>query len=127
MKLKAKKVLIGSAAGAFTTLFLTFGILFGLTAFSDGLTTSTANTVISTITILLAPVAGGFLAGLIGRTNPKKAGLFSGLSASLVILIAWLILTGISSSTLVSGVVIIFIWVLLSRLASGFVRPRVEP
>ncbi len=122
-----QKTILGAAVGAVTTLLLTFGIIFGLTSFSGSLTSSTVNTVISTMTILLAPVAGGFLAGLIGRSNPKKAGLFAGLSASLVILAAWLILTGFNSSTLVSGVVIIFIWVILARLASSFVRPKMQP
>ena len=82
---------------------------------------------ISVITILLAPVAGGFLAGLIGRSNPQKAALFAGLSASFLIFIAWLVLTGFEGSTLLSGLVIVFIWTVLARLASGFVRPKLKP
>lgn len=122
-----KKIFLGAFVGALVTLIMTFGIIFGLTTFSGSLASSTANTVISTITVLMAPVAGGFLAGLIGRSNPKKAGLFAGLSASLVIMVAWLILTDINSSTLLSGVVIIFIWVILARMASSFVRPQLKP
>ena len=130
MKNMDRKIILGATLGAVTTLGLSFGILFGLTAIFGSLTTSSTSKVISafgTISILLPPVAGGFLAGLVGRSNPKKAGLFSGLSASLVILIAWLIMSGFNSSTLITGVVIVFIWVVLARLASGFVPSKLQP
>ena len=126
MKKINKKVILGSLVGALATLLLTFGILFGLITFSDGINVSTANVVISTITVLLAPVTGGFVAGLIGRSNPQHSGTFSGLIASLVIFIAWIVISGLNGSTLLSGVVIVFIWVMLARLAAGFLKPKME-
>ena len=80
--------------------------------------------VISVITILITPIAGGFTAALIGKSNPHRAGSIAGLGASLVILIAWLTIMGISGSTLLSGLVIGFIWVVLARITSGLVKPE---
>jgi hypothetical protein len=127
MKNFGRTMILGAVVGALTILILTFGIIFGMMTFSGSLLTSRASMVIGTITVLLAPVAGGFIAGLVGGSNPKKAGLFAGLGASLVILIAWLALSGFKRSTMLSGVVIIFIWVVLARLASSFVRPQMKP
>jgi hypothetical protein len=122
-----KKIILGGAVGALTILLLTFVIFFGLISFSDGVTASPTNTVISVITILLAPIAGGLLAGLIGRSNPQKAALIAGLSASIIIFVAWLVLTGFAGSTFLSGLVIVFIWTVLARMTSGFVHPKMKP
>ncbi len=118
-----KRVFVGGVVGAVVILVFTIGILWGFGSFSDQWGSSPANMVISVITILVTPIAGGFTAALISKSQPHKAGIIAGLGASLVIFIAWLILMGINGSTLLSGLVIGFIWVGLARIASGFVKP----
>lgn len=51
-----------------------------------------SNALLSLIIMLLSPIAGGFLAGLIAREKPRHAGLLAGLIAGLVVLIAWLVM-----------------------------------
>lgn len=68
----------------------------------------------------MAPIAGGFVAGLIGRTNPPQAGLLAGLGGAFVILFSWLGIAGLSLETTLSGLVIGLLWVFLSRLGAGF-------
>ena len=119
-----KNVILGGIVGAVVILFFTIGILWGFGSFSDQWGSSPANMVTSVITILITPIAGGFAAALIGKSKPHRAGSIAGLGASLVILIAWLTIMGISGSTLLSGLVIGFIWVVLARIASGLVKPE---
>jgi hypothetical protein len=117
-----KRVIVGGIVGAVVILVFSVGILWGFGSFSGQWGSSTANMVISAFTILITPIAGGFTAALIGKSQPHKAGLIAGLGASLVIFIALLIMMGISGSTLLSGLVIGFIWVAMARIASGWVN-----
>lgn len=119
-----KKVIIGGLVGALVTLMFALGILFLLEGLLSELISSISNLAVSFITILLAPVAGGFLAGLIGRSNPLQAGLIAGVAAGIILFAAWVVITGFSIETLLSAVVIIFVWVVMARLASGFARPK---
>lgn len=115
-----KQVLAGGLTGAILTLVFTIGPLLLFNQISGF---SASNLLIGSVLILLAPVAGGFAAGKIGKVNPRRAGSIAGLGASLVVWIAWLVIAGISIQNLISGLVILFIWVVLARLASGFVKP----
>lgn len=119
-----RQVILGGFVGALVTLIFTFSVLLGLNAFSGEVMVSISNSVLGAITILLAPFAGGFLAGLEGRKDPKKAGLISGLSASVVVFVGWLFIAGITAPTILSGIALVFVWVVLARIASTLVRPR---
>ena len=74
--------------------------------------------------MLLAPVAGGFLSGLIGKSNPLQAGLIAGLLAGLVVFIGWIAYAGLQVESILSGIVIVFLWVILARVMAGFAQPR---
>jgi hypothetical protein len=119
-----KKAVVGGLIGAvsillFTlALFLVFSELFQIT-----LLESTSGILISAGIILLAPFAGGFLAGLIGQEDPRRAGLIAGLVASLVVFAAWLVITVLAIETILSGLVIVFVWIVLARLAAGLALP----
>jgi len=115
-----KLVLLGGLSGAFLILFFTIGSFSLFNQFSD---LSISNLVIASVLLLFAPLAGGFVAGKIGKTNPRKAGLIAGSGAGLVVWITWLIVAGVSFQNLLSGMVILVIWVFLARLASGFINP----
>lgn len=83
-----KKVIIGGGIGALVTLVFALGILLFLEGVLTDLLALVGNTVISLTTILLAPIAGGFLAGLISPSKPRQAGLIAGLAAGIFIFIA---------------------------------------
>lgn len=106
--------------GGAVTLVFAFAMLLVLNGLFMDFAAISNNIVVGFITILLAPVAGGFLAGLIGRQEPRKAGLIAGLSASLFVFAAWLLVSGISFQTILTGLAIIFVWVMLSRVGGGF-------
>jgi hypothetical protein len=40
-----------------------------------------------------------------------------------VVFIAWLAMTALTIETILSGLVIVFVWIMLARLASGFALP----
>jgi hypothetical protein len=103
-------------------LVFALGGLLVINGFSLDQITSPSNAFLSLILMLMAPVAGGFLAGLIAQENSRQAGLLAGLMAGLVMLLAWLVMVGILWETLLSGLVLNFVWILLSRLGAGFAQ-----
>jgi hypothetical protein len=121
-----KKVILGGVVGAIVILAFAFSILLIINSFFPGLISGANNLLIGLIPFLLAPVAGGFLAGLIGRQDPLKSGLMAGVIASLIVFIAWLVIAGLSLETILSGLVIVFVWVVLARIAAGFAQPRLK-
>jgi hypothetical protein len=114
-----KKILIGSILGALVIFGISFGLLM---LFSQSL--AAANLAVNLIIFLLAPVAGGFLAGLVGRPNPRQAGTLAGSMASLMILATFLFIFSLSLQTLLTGLVVAFVWVLLARMSAGFSKTR---
>ncbi len=121
-----KKVILGGVGGGLVILAFALSILLIVNSFFPGMVANGDNLLVGMIPLLLAPIAGGFLAGLIGRPNPRQAGLIAGLLASLVIFIGWLVIVGLSVETILSGLVIIFLWVILARLFAGFSQPRLK-
>jgi len=121
-----RKVVLGGIGGGLVILAFALSILLIINSFFPDLIANGSNLLIGMIPLLLAPIAGGFLAGLIGRTNPLHAGLIAGLLASLVVFIGWLVVVGLSVETILSGLVIVFLWVILARLFAGFAQPRMK-
>ena len=117
-----KKVIFGGIAGAAVIIVFTLALTLVFDSFLTELISSTSNVLISLLVVLLAPIAGGFLAGLVGKSNPLQAGLLAGLIAGVFMFIAWLVIVGFSLETVLSGLVILFVWVVLARVASGFAR-----
>ncbi len=120
-----QKPLLGGVIGALVTLAFAFALFLILNdLFSSAFLETFWGIVLSGLSILLAPFAGGFLAGLLSQPAPQKAGLITGLTAGLVVFIAWLVMTGLSIETILSGLAIVFVWVLMARFASGFAVPK---
>ncbi len=117
-----KKVIFGGIAGAAVIIIFMLALTLVFDSFLTKLISSTSNVLISLLVVLLAPIAGGFLAGLVGKSNPFQAGLLAGLIAGVFMFIAWLVIVGFSLETVLSGLVILFVWVVLARVASGFAR-----
>jgi hypothetical protein len=121
-----RRVILGGIGGGLVILAFALSILLIVNGFFPTLVASGDNLLVGMIPLLLAPIAGGFLAGLIGRPNPHQSGLIAGLLASLVIFIGWLVIVGLSVQTILSGLVIVFLWVVLARLFAGFAQPRLK-
>jgi hypothetical protein len=119
-----KKVGLGGVAGALVMLIFAFGSLLVFNGFSLDQIAMASNALLSLIIMLMSPIAGGFLAGLIAQQRPQQAGLLAGLAAGLVVLIAWLLLVGFSWESLLSGLVVSFVWIFLSHLGAGFSTQR---
>ncbi len=121
-----KKLILASLVGAFVILGFAFAILLIINSFFPGIVARGNNFLLSLIPFLLAPAAGGFMAGLMSREKPLQAGLFAGLIAGLIVLIAWLVVVGLSMETVLSGLVILFVWVVIARTFSGFSQPKIN-
>lgn len=118
-----KRVIFGGVVGALVIVAFALGSPLSLNRFSlDSI--SWNNLLLSLVVLLMAPIAGGFLAGWIGDKNPRQAGLLAGFGAGLVLLIAWSVIVGCSLEASLSAVVIGFIWVFLSRVGAGFSSTR---
>jgi hypothetical protein len=118
MKSLHKKTVLGGVVGGLVMLVFALGILL-LSGASLGAVSLAKNLLLSMISLLISPIAGGFLAGLIGKTQAHHAGLISGLIAGLVVFVAWLVIAGFSWQSLISGLVLVLVWVFLSRLGAG--------
>jgi len=115
---------LGGLVGALVILMFSFGLLLVINGFSLDQIALPVNAILSLVIMFVSPVAGGFLAGLIAQEKPHGAGIIAGLMAGLVVVIAWLALMGIFWETLLSGLLLIFVWIFLSRLGAGFSRNR---
>ncbi len=119
-----RKVIWGGIGGGAAILAVGVVVLFAFNGFAPGLLASTGNVLIGLVPLVLAPIAGGFLAGLIAKPDPKRAGLIAGLLAALVLLAGWLVVVGLTLDAVVGGLVVGFIWVILARVFAGFAVPR---
>ena len=115
-----KKVVLGGVIGSLVIFLISIGLLLLFNQILMELAVSTTNLVVGLVIFFLAPVGGGFLAGRIGRPNPLRAGLIAGSIASLMILISFLLIFGFTVETLLSGLVVVFVWVIISRISAGF-------
>ncbi len=118
-----KRVILGGVVGGVVILAFAFSILMLLDGVLPALT-SGSNLWMGWLSMMLAPVAGGFLSGLIGKPNPLKAGLIAGLLAGLIVFIGWVVYAGLSVETILSGIVIVLLWVVLARVMAGYAQPR---
>ncbi len=118
-----KKALLGSAAGGLAMLAFAFGLLLLIGQPLD-IRSLAENLLVTGLVSLLAPIAGGFLAGLIGKGHARQAGLLAGLGASLVVLVFWLANTGLTWEAALSGLALVFVWGALARIGAVLALPR---
>lgn len=121
------RITLASVVGAVVMVTFALGILVLFSDFSMHFVSTLNATLFNLAAVLMAPIAGGFVAGLIGRTNPRQAGLLAGLGGAFVILFSWLAISGLSLETTLSGLVIGLVWVFLSRLGAGFSSAKKSP
>ena len=118
-----KQVILGWAVGSLAMLTFSLGSLF-LSGYPEDSIISQEYVLFNLVIIIMSPFAGGFIAGLIGRSNPRRAGILSGVVGSMVLFILWLVFAGITWQGILSGLVLVFVWVFFARLGGGFASPR---
>jgi hypothetical protein len=119
-----RRVILGGLVGGVVTLLFAFSIVFLLNSYLPELYTSEGSWVLGLLPALLAPMAGGFLAGVIARPKVREAGTIAGGLAGGVILVGWLVLMGGSFAVVLRGAVIALVVFLFARTFSGFARVR---
>ena len=119
-----RKVALGGILGAVLIFVFSFGLLLLFNQKLLTLTASTTNLLVSLIIFLLAPIAGGFFGGMIGKPNPQRAGLIAGTLAGVMLLAGFSFVSGFSFQTLLTGLVVLFVWVVLARTSAGFAKQR---
>ncbi len=119
-----RRVILGGLTGGMVTLLFVFSIAFLFNSFLPGIYTSGENWILGLLPLLLAPMAGGFLAGVIARQDLRKAGTIAGGLAGIVILVGWLFLMSGSFTMVLRGAVIALIVFAFARTFSGFARGR---
>ncbi|MBG0770737.1 MAG: hypothetical protein H0S82_03465 [Anaerolineaceae bacterium] len=119
-----QKVILGGVVGGLVTLIFAISLVFVMNSllpdqFSFGTTGLTG-----LVPVLLAPMAGGFLSGLLAKEQAKQAGWITGGLAGTVILIGWIALMGFNLQTTLRGVVLCMVVAIIARLFSGFAQPK---
>jgi hypothetical protein len=118
-----RKILLGGIVGGALILIFALGPLIGFGILEGG--NIAQDSLLFTLAMMfLAPIAGGFLAGLISRADPHRAGLLAGLVGSMALFILYLVFSGVSWQATVSGLVVVFVWTFLARIGSGFAATR---
>ena len=123
-KSNMRKLILGGVAGGAVTLIFALSLVFVMNSlFPDQFSLSSAG-LTGLAPVLLAPMAGGFLAGLLAKGQAKQAGWIAGGLAGAVILIGWIVLMGFSYQVTLRGVVLCLVISLVARLFSGFAQPK---
>ncbi|MCJ7696008.1 MAG: hypothetical protein MUO40_11385 [Anaerolineaceae bacterium] len=109
-------------------LFIFIGILFTIISTILGyylislIKSSTAVTFLSILIIVISPLAGGFLTGLLVKNRREVAGLISGIGSSIIISIAAILLLGFTNQYLLIEIFLIVSWAFLSRLGATLAK-----
>ena len=117
-----RKVILGGILGAVLIFVFSFGLLLLFNQALLTLAAFTTNFMVSLVIFLLAPLAGGFIGGMIGKVNPHRVGLIAGTLAGVMLLAAFSFVSGFSLQTLSTGLVVLFVWVVLARTSAGFAK-----
>ena len=118
-----RPILLGAIIGATLMLIFALGSLLGF-GFSEGMYFTQNHPFYALVIMSLSPIAGGFLAGMISRPNPRRAGMLAGLVGSMILFILWLVFSGVSWQAVVSGLVVVFVWTFLARFGARLSSSR---
>lgn len=113
------KVILGGIIGGLLIIVFALAILLIVNSVLDVGESSVGTIILIFVPLILAPFGGGFLAGKFGKLNPRQSGIIAGLLAGLFIMMAWFFINNLNMETLISGVLILVMWVILAVLASG--------
>lgn len=121
-----RKIIISGAVGGIIILLFAFSIVYLMSDMFPELLSGGANSLSGLLPVLIAPMAGGFLAGLLAKEKANQAGWIAGGLAGIVILIGWIFLMGFSFQTALRGLVLGVVIAFIARVFSGFAQPRRE-
>ncbi len=79
---------------------------------------SNFNTILSILILLVAPYAGGFLAGLIAHSERYKAGVITGAASSIIISFYALTFLNFSIRTILLLLLLVVFWTFLAMLGA---------
>jgi len=123
---KMRKAIIGGMIGGFIILAFAFSIVYLMSDLFPEFIVGGATSLINLAPALIAPIAGGFLAGLLAKENAKLAGWIAGGLAGAVVLVGWVILMGFFFQVFLRGLILGIVIAFVARVFSGFARPRTE-
>lgn len=115
---------LGGVLGAMIALLFSLGSLLLFYDFSLGLLVSIRNMPLGLIILVLAPIAGGFSAGMIGKDDVRRAGLIARVGASSVVFITWLFISWGALDEALSGLVVGLVWIFLSYFGSSLASKK---
>lgn len=118
------KVVLGGIVGGVVILLFAFFMVFVVNSYFPGLYAGKTSWLVGLVPVLLAPMGGGFLAGIIARQETRKAGTIAGALAGVLILIAWVVVMRGGFGMVLRGVVLGLIVLALARAFAGFAQPR---
>jgi hypothetical protein len=121
-----RKAIFSGVIGGFIILTFAFSIVYLMSDLFPGLVSEGTTSLINLAPALIAPIAGGFLAGLLAKENAELAGWIAGGLAGMVVLVGWVILMGFSISTFLRGLILGIVIAFVARVFSGLARPRAE-
>lgn len=118
-----RKMILGGLAGGLVILVFALSIIFLMNSLSPGFKAGEVG-LIGLAPALLAPMAGGFLAGLLAKEKAHQAGWIAGGLAGLVILVVWVVLMGFSVQAILRGMVLCLVIAMVARAFAGFAKPK---
>jgi len=119
-----RKVIISGVVGGIVILLFAFSIYFLIGDMFPELISGGTTSLSGLVPALIAPMAGGFLAGLLAKEKATQAGWIAGGLAGVLILTGWIMLMGFSFQMVLRGLVLGIVIAFVSRVFSGFAQPR---
>lgn len=119
-----RKMILGGLVGGMVTLIFAISLVFVMNTLLSDQISIDASGWMSLVPVLLAPMAGGFLSGLLAKEQAKQAGWIAGGLAGAVIMIAWIVLMGFNYQMILRGVVLCLVIAVVTRVFSGFAQPK---
>jgi len=77
-----------------------------------------AGSILNVAILIVAPYAGGFLAGLIAKDTRRQVGLICGISAGTIMIIAAFLLLDVSIQMTLILLLLLILWTFLARLGA---------
>ena len=118
-----RKMILGGLVGGLVILVFALSIVFLMNSVSPGFSAGEVG-LIGLAPALLAPMAGGFLAGLLAKEKAQHAGWIAGGLAGIVILVIWVVLMGYSLQAILRGIVLSLVIAMVARAFAGFAKPK---
>lgn len=118
-----QKSILGGIVGGLVILVFALSIVFLMNSLYPEFSADEVG-LIGLAPALLAPMAGGFLAGLLAKEVAHQAGWIAGGLAGIVILITWVFLMGFSVQAILRGIVLCLVIAMVARAFAGFAKSK---